>query len=487
MDLYLGNGFFELEFDGVNYFKWISDQAQIYLCNDKITKIGFHLWCELDTTIEITLNDKKIDFQVDGSEQIIEFECKNVNQLNIKSTYFIPSDLYKTSDTRKLSCRFYKIKVSYDNDEEKTYLINEVSHWYGSTDRKINTKFANINVDYVGNYGYLILKNKSENFYGTLNLDNQVGFYSHRSGWISVIERLMEKHNNPDGVIFDGFLENTFVWQKNQSINLKKIPYKKSWIGIFHNPPNMPSWLCDNNAMINLMIQSDEFKKSLIHCKGIFTLSNYLATYLKNELPGVKVNVLYLPTEIPELKFSYEKFYENNDKKLINIGWWLRRLNYFYKIKSPFKKVRLNPKDSQSISIKRIMEREKIVNGIEISNRDFESVHILDYVDNQMYDSLLSENIVYIDLYDSSANNVIVECIARNTPILINKLKPVVEYLGEDYPFYFESYDQVSNKLCDFQLIEKTYEYLKNFEGKSKIKLDTFDQMFHESEIYKSL
>jgi hypothetical protein len=42
-----------------------------------------------------------------------------------------------------------------------------------------------------------------------------------------------------------------------------------------------------------------------------------------------------------------------------------------------------------------------------------------------------------MDLYDATSNNAIVECIIRNTPIIVNKLPGVVDYLGENYPLYF--------------------------------------------------
>ena len=50
------------------------------------------------------------------------------------------------------------------------------------------------------------------------------------------------------------------------------------------------------------------------------------------------------------------------------------------------------------------------------------------------YDCLLPENVMAIELFDASANNVVVECIARNTPIIVNRHPAVVEYLTADYP-----------------------------------------------------
>ena len=85
-------------------------------------------------------------------------------------------------------------------------------------------------------------------------------------------------------------------------------------------------------------------------------------------------------------------------------------------------------------------------------------------LDNKTYDYMLSVNICFINLYDSSANNAVIECIARNTPLLINKHPAVVEYLGDNYPFYYENIEQASHMAEDFDLIKKTHEYLKSNE-----------------------
>lgn len=49
-------------------------------------------------------------------------------------------------------------------------------------------------------------------------------------------------------------------------------------------------------------------------------------------------------------------------------------------------------------------------------------------------------------MFNSSANNTILECIARNTPIIVRTNPAIVEYLGENYPLYFESLNDL-NKL----------------------------------------
>ena len=112
---------------------------------------------------------------------------------------------------------------------------------------------------------------------------------------------------------------------------------------------------------------------------------------------------------------------------------------------------------------------------------------MIDQLSNDEYDEILSKNIVYLNLYDSSANNTIIECIARGTPLLVNKLPAVVEYLGEDYPFYFSDDKEAEYKLNDLNLIRKTHEYLCTFDNRKRILIDTFMEDFKNSSIYKNL
>ena len=88
------------------------------------------------------------------------------------------------------------------------------------------------------------------------------------------------------------------------------------------------------------------------------------------------------------------------------------------------------------------------------------------------YDELLEKNIVFIDLIDASANNTILECIIRNTPIIVNKLEAVVEYLGDDYPLYFENLEEIPLLLDEVKILE-AHNYLCNL-NKSEYFIDYF-------------
>jgi len=66
-----------------------------------------------------------------------------------------------------------------------------------------------------------------------------------------------------------------------------------------------------------------------------------------------------------------------------------------------------------------------------------EQTPILEYVTNDLYDALLTMNLVFLNLVDGSAINTLLECVVRCTPVIVNRHPAVVEVLGEDYPLYY--------------------------------------------------
>lgn len=102
-----------------------------------------------------------------------------------------------------------------------------------------------------------------------------------------------------------------------------------------------------------------------------------------------------------------------------------------------------------------------------------ESVKTIEFLDNGAYDKLLSKNIVFLNLVDASACNTLIECVIRNTPIIVNPIPPVVEILGKDYPLYYNNYYDVSKILESPSKIKEGYDYLKNM-PKESLDINTF-------------
>jgi hypothetical protein len=284
-----------------------------------------------------------------------------------------------------------------------------------------------------------------------------------------------------DGVLLDGFIEKTFAWDRDPGDGAGVTGYDDAWVGFVHNPPHVPPWFNKNRQSPLEILCTPEWRHSMHSCKGLFTLSSYLKDWLSPQVP-VRVCNLLAPTETPENRFSMVKFRLNDDKKLIQVGWWLRKFHSLYHLPvNTRRKVLLSLGDSWTDE----------AHAAELSfvrdPSDFDSVQVIPYLCNDDYDELLSKNIVFLDLYDSSFNNAIVECIVRATPLLVNPLPAVVEYLGEGYPFYFESLDQASGKAEDEALILATHEYLEAWPLRKLLTRDHFLQSFIQSDIYQAL
>lgn len=475
--IYIGDGFHELETHEPRIYRWMSDECIFYIKDPAIKLMSLNV----ESAIEVEILEISGATIVNQTNEKIELSISD-SKIQFKFKYFVPQLMFGTSDIRKLSYKLFSVDIN-----NTVLLIDNIPHipsdFYNTNTPQVNE----ILITEYGEYGEMFIKTTKNNIHGKLNFNNnQISFYSHRSGWNNVMQSLFDLHND-EGIHFDGFLENTFVWKKHKLLTTNHIPYKTKWIGVFHNPPNMPAWFSDNGGHANSILSDNIFRQSLPHCKGIFVLSQYHANYLKLCIPEIPINVLYHPTEIPKKLFSYKKFINNSNKCIFNIGWWLRKLNSFYLLNSPYKKIQILPINKCKTVVDRLKSIEKTIYDIKITDTEYNSVELIEQVSNDTYDEILSANIVYLNLYDSSANNAIIECIARGTPLLVNKLPAIVEYLGENYPFYFKNDDDASIKLNDLQLIKNTHEYLMTFENRKNILMETFIENFTNSSIYKNI
>ena len=255
-------------------------------------------------------------------------------------------------------------------------------------------------------------------------------------------------------MILDGFVEKKFAWDPAGKCNGLR-PYQEPWIGILHNPPNLPRQFNRNHQAPEDILQLQCWRESMPYCEGLFTLSKYLKEWLQPLVPVSVCNLLH-PTETPRNRFCAQKYLLNKERQVVQIGWWLRKFSSLYSLQvTQLNKTLLDLGDSW-IEILRNRELDLVADKTKLA-----SVQIMSYLSNDEYDELISRNIVFLDLYASSANNVIVECIARATPILVNPLPAVVEYLGHDYPLYFETLDEAAWKAENEALVLAAHEYLK--------------------------
>jgi hypothetical protein len=344
---------------------------------------------------------------------------------------------------------------------------------------------------------YKIPSNKK----GKINLGTQVTFSTHRSGWAYAMRALKPIHNKK-GVYFHGFLEDVFCWRKNSYEEGGLLPFKHKWCGFLHNPasePNRhPNWFWDMYSGREI-IKSDAFKYSLDNCIGLWTLSESHAEFLRKET-GKTISSLIHPSEIPEVQFDFNKFKENKSKRIINIGYWLRKINSIDILPvhvDKYIKTRVLPFHKDSVAYGHFLTLKKLEFKHEhwlrsawgkYNNESYNRVDELNRIPDEDYDNLFVDNIAFLDMYDSSANNAVIECIARCTPLLVNRIPSIVEYLGVNYPFYFESLEEAAEKAMDENLIKVTSEHMRhNVKTRKKLTPEAFLKDFVNSEVYKKI
>lgn len=127
-----------------------------------------------------------------------------------------------------------------------------------------------------------------------------------------------------------------------------------------------------------------------------------------------------------------------------------------------------------------------LIGMVKMLEENHQSVEVLENIDNCYYDHLLSQNIVFLNLTDCSASNTVIECIVRNTPILINPLPAVVEVLGKSYPFYYRTMEEACEKSNDLTLIKLTHYYLRSM-SKERFTGTYFLRSIQESDIYQNI
>jgi hypothetical protein len=218
--------------------------------------------------------------------------------------------------------------------------------------------------------------------------------------------------------------------------------FTRPWVGFVHNPPDMPAWFDGQNAPQNLM-RNERFMRSLPHCAGIFVFSSYLKRALERMIGRpCPVDVVRHPTEPTPAKWSIESF-EMADPELVQIGYWLRRLTSIWEVELPdgWRRSWVNRAQHGF----RLLEAE-IYNeqkGLAVAARRVDVVSL----DDEAYDAKLASTVAFMDAYDSSVNNAVVECIVRHAPIACRRLPATAEYLGEDYALFFDDIREVRGLL----------------------------------------
>lgn len=292
-----------------------------------------------------------------------------------------------------------------------------------------------------------------------LRVEKPIYWDHHRGGWQQVVQVVQKNLHCPDGVRFISAVD---------QFTISREVIEEPWVGFVHSAPHTPYRFPDLNRLLHI----DTFRANIRTCQGLWVLSGYVRDFLASKV-SCPVNCVHYPAEVPDLTFSFPSFENSRPYKLLFIGEYLRIYDSFYQLDVP--------------GYRKILLRCFLDDPGQQSLPNTNGVEVVDRISNADYDRLLSESVVFLHLFDAPANTVVVECIVRTTPIVVNRIGSIEEYLGPDYPLYYESLEEAAEKLENPEQIAKAVLYLRKWQRKMDLSFPRFLASIQNTAIYRSL
>ncbi len=293
-----------------------------------------------------------------------------------------------------------------------------------------------------------------------IRVDDPPDWEHHRGGWHSAVAALANRLHTPDGTRCLTAVEDVIA--SGQVLS-------EPWIGVIHQAPR-------TNALqfpdLYRLLHDPVWEASKPHCYGLYVLCQYLKEYLETWNVGVPVCVIPYPADVSVQPFSMIDF-KSGIRRVIFVGEYLRDFEAFGQLQAPgYQQMLLKPSESEP----------------DFETRyGLQSLQVLDRVTNEKYDELLARSIVFLRLHDGVAITTVIECIVRGTPVLVNRFEALEEYLGSDYPLFYETLGEATGMLKDEALLEEASNYLRHMSSRKRLTYDHLVQAVSNSAIYKSL
>jgi len=238
---------------------------------------------------------------------------------------------------------------------------------------------------------------------------------------------------------------------------------KQPFVGFFHNTLMHPESLHPKyrGRSLHTCLKSLAWKASESCCWGLFVLCEDTKNHIM-DMTNCVCSVVKHPVEMCETKFSLEAYEEN--PTVIHIGHWMRRFESFARLSCPQKKVAVGWQSEQV-------------------GKNFV---FLNHLSNKNFDLLMARSVVFLHLFDVAACNGILDCIARDTPVVCNRLPAAEEYLGKDYPGFFRNLKEAAEILRDRDTIVRAHHHLRNMD-KKPFSGESFLRSIVESEVYSKV
>ncbi|ETW23523.1 glycosyltransferase [Mycobacterium gastri] len=286
-----------------------------------------------------------------------------------------------------------------------------------------------------------------------LNIMRPISWPHHNGGWRWVVELLTEQLHDPNGIRCVTAVEEEFYFHG---------PIQEPWVGFVHQVPKHDERPAQMTA----------WRASLPHCRGLWVLSEYVRSALHNLGITVPIGLVRYPAPTPTTYWTLEAM-RTGPREVHFIGTFLRNYQSFYDLDAgDRRKILFAPQgfDPQALGI-----------------ADNGSVEARDRVDSATYERTLARSIVFLNLVDAFANTTVVECLARATPLIVNRLTGVEEYVGADYPLFYDTLDEAAALLRDEASLVAGSRHLAALPIQEEITGSAFLENLQRTAIYRDL
>jgi FkbM family methyltransferase len=289
--------------------------------------------------------------------------------------------------------------------------------------------------------------------------------------WRELLPVIQKAGENGPVELFDPFLEQTLTSAGEAG------PRNGGWAGITQFGPSIPEWIAAVASQKQLasaaQLQIASWGARRDSCRGLVAMSDYQAAYLRKNA-GVRVIVVRPPLPLGRPEWSWDRFTSDGRRRIIQPDERLQRSHGLHMLevaeaeKSWWRSPLLAPDDLVET------ERAELMRDYRLLSYMLPTVTCEPPPSGTARADLLRESLVFAHLYDAIAPGILFECIASATPILINAIPAVREYLGSGYPLYYFSYLDAAEKAADDLLIKRSHEYLKTLPQRRDLTKEAF-------------
>jgi hypothetical protein len=282
-----------------------------------------------------------------------------------------------------------------------------------------------------------------------------VRYPHHRSGWPFALRCLDGLLGDFGGLPWlDPAIEKTFAGDR-------PLAHREAWFGFLHCARGVPEHFDARKSPLHFF-GSEAWIESKESCLGLFVLAPSMVDWAR-ELSGAPVTALWHPAEFVEPGFSMDR-YRQAGRPVVQVGWWLRRLAsiHFLPVERQRKRLLIPQMGENLRRFEDCLEAERVRTGAP--QVDSWNAQINARIDDTAYDEMLSHSVVFADLYDAGACNAVIECMVRGTPILVNRLPALEDYLGLRYPLFYESLEEAGVLARSDERVEEAHRYLRGLD-----------------------